>query len=423
MFKKTLVLTMAVVLMLMGLCSVASAAQNVANTSQKGSLLIWPAIVTVDGFDTIIVIGNDNTAGTTIKCLWMDWWQSVWNFEFPITANQPVWFKASDGTGGPSSNGVNGFGYDDIGELKCFAISFPVDSSAPEQQIAWNHLYGSAIVFNAEIGIAFEYPAWAFTARGNVATGAAVGTPGQMLLTGGGAGTYDACPAYLIYNFFAEDGNVTGETPGLFFDETILALSPCYQDLRQDRLPTCTKAKFDIWNENERKLTGTYHCVKCWFEGDLDDFGGYYDYGWPYATSPKGVVDPTLWTKSDHPKLAGFAGDNFDKNLSLHTASGRFRVTGISGGTVCAGVYTTIDPLTGKLVDLCPANKQVAVPFVGLKATGVRFGETEALAQGPISAVVANTGTTAGAWTVPAAGPTPTILWDPADGPQQAAGK
>ena len=100
-------------------------------------------------------------------------------------------------------------------------------------------------------------------------------------------------------------------------------------------------------------------------------------------------------------------------------------MTGISGGTVCAGVYTTIDPISGALVDLCPAKSQVAVPFVGLRTTLVRFGETDSggLGQGDVAAVVANTGSTAGAWTVPAAGPTPTILWDPADGPQQAAGK
>jgi hypothetical protein len=427
MFKKTLVLCVAVALVLMGLCNVASAAQNVANTSQKGSLLIWPAIVTVNGWDTIIMIGNDNTAGTTIKCLWMDWWQNVWNFEFPITANQPVWFKASDGNGGPSSNGINSFGYDNIGELKCFAISFPAADGAAEQQVAWNHLYGSAIAFRAESGLAFEYPAWSFTARGNVATGAAVGTPGQMLLTGGGAGTYDACPAYLIYNFFADNYVEPGISP---FSSSI-ALSPCKQDLTQDRSPTCTKAKFDIWNENERKLTGTYHCVKCWFEGDLDTFGStsmlateatsgslyYGDYGHPFANG-KGTAPP---------KLAGFGGTNFDYKTALHTASGRFRVTGISGGTVCAGVYTTIDPLTGNLVDLCPASKQVAVPFVGLRITNVFFGERagidSALGQDGRGALLANTGSTAGAWVVPAGNPTPTILWDAADGPQQAPGK
>ena len=408
MFKKTLVLSVAVALVLMGLCSVASAAQNVANTSQKGSLLIWPSITTEDGWDTIIMIGNDNTAGTTIKCLWMDWWQSVWNFEFPITANQPVWFKASDGSGGPSSNAVNGFGYDNIGELKCFAISFPANDGAPEQQIAWNHLYGSAIIFNAERGIAFEYPAWAFTARGNVSTGSAVGTPGQMLLTGGGAGTYDACPAYLLYNFFAD----RYVEPGISPSSPSLALSPCKQDLTQDRLPTCTKAKFDVWNENERKLTGAYRCVKCWYEGFLNEID---EPGFPFANPPGTNLSP---------KAGGFGQENFVYS-SLHTATARFRVTGISGGNVCAGVFTTYDPLTGKLVDLCPASRQVAVPFVGLRISELGLRMDSGL--GPPAqlegAALANTGSTAGAWVIPAGNPTPTILWDPADGPQQAAGK
>jgi len=398
MFKKTLVFSMAVVLVLMGLCSVASAAQNVANTSQKGSLLFFPKIATYDGWDTIIMIGNDNTVGTTIKCLWMDAYQNVWNFEFPITANQPIWFKASDGIGGPGNNDINAFGPDNIGELKCFAIGFPVDNGAPEQQVYFNHLYGSALVFHASNGVIYEYPAWAFTARGTAASNAFIGTPGNLPLTGAGLGTYDACPAYLIYNFFTDSNeSLTDDPAGPFFSDTRLALSPCYQDMRQDRVPTCTKAKFDVWNENERKLTGAYRCLKCWFEWELDSIN---DRGYPY---------PSI-------KAAGFGQENFTY-ASLHTQSARFRVTGVSGATVCAGVYVGVNPLDGKLVDLCPAARQVAVPFVGVKATAVRF---HPLVAGPPDAGVANTGTTAGTWVVPAGSPSPAVLWDAADGPQQA---
>jgi len=357
----------------------------------------------------------------------MNAWQEVWDFEFPITANQPVWFMASTGEGGPSSNSINGFGDNQTGELKCFAIAFPATEGAAETQVSWNHLYGSAIVFNGSTGVAFEYPAWAFTARGNVKTGDPVGDPGTMLLTGGGSGTYDACPAYLIYNFFAARG---GEPESLtqYVDDSYIALSPCYQDLRQDRLPTCTKAKFDIWNENERKLTGTYHCVKCWFEGDLDDFGKIWDlgkahawgdFGYPFAHSPTKVSDPLKWTATDHPKLAGANGENFEYLGSLHTAMGRFRVTGINGADVCRGVYTTIDPITGSLVDLC--KNQVAVPFIGLKTTLITSSSTS----DELVAVLANTGSTAGAWVpLPLANPLlPTILWDAAPGSQQAQGR
>jgi len=413
MFKKTVIFSMAVALMLMGLCSVASAAQNVANTSQKGSLLIWPGVTTQPGFDTIIMLANDNNLGTTIKCYWMNAWQEVWDFEFPITANQPVWFSAKTGEGGPTSNSINGFGDNQTGELKCFAIALPASEGGVEGQVSWNHLYGSAIVFSADTGMAFEYPAWAFTAR-NVPTGSAVGDPGTMLLTGVN-GAYDACPAYLIYNFFAEGGD--GTYPSYYADDSYIALSPCYQDLRQDRLPTCTKAKFDIWNENERKLTGTYHCVKCWFEGELDDFGKHSvdwkegDFGFPFANSPK-KADPKAWSASDHPKLAGANGENFEYLGSLHTAMGRFRVTGISGADVCRGVYTVIDPISGSLVDLC--KNQVAVPFIGLKTTLINSGSE-------IVGVLANTGSTAGAWT--AQTPAPAILWDAAPGTQQAQGR
>jgi len=415
MFKKTLVLSMAVMLMLVGLCSVASAAQNVANTSQKGSLLIWPKILTERGWDTIIMIGNDNTVGTTVKCLWMNEWQDVWNFEFPITMNQPVWFRASDGIGGPAANAINAFGEGDEGELKCFAIGFPVDNGAPEQQVYFNHLYGSAIVFHAGNGVAYEYPAWAFTARGpTLASNAFIGTPGVLPLTGlNTSGNYDACPAYLVYNFFTDSNeSLSTEDDGPYFSDTRLALTPCYQDMRQERVPTCTKAKFDVWNENERKLTGAYRCLKCWFEWELDQIN---DPGWPYVPTPLVA------------KAAGTGEENFTF-ASLHTNSARFRVTGVSGGTVCAGVFLGVDSLTGKPYDLCPASKQVAVPFIGVKATAIRFHPLvdRILRDDPPDAGVANTGTTAGTWVVPTTtppSPTPQILWDAADGAQQAQKK
>ncbi len=97
------------------------------------------------------------------------------------------------------------------------------------------------------------------------------------------------------------------------FVNTDLTLVPCIQDLRQDRVPTCTKAKFDIWNENETKYTGAYQCLKCWFEGYLGDIGSY---------------------------TIGYGGEKFwYKNL--HTTAGRFRVEGIPSYGVqvrCSGL-------------------------------------------------------------------------------------
>ncbi len=63
MFKKTLVFSLAVVWLLVGACTIASAAQNVGNASQKGSVLIFPKIDVTQGRDTIIQISNDFSRG------------------------------------------------------------------------------------------------------------------------------------------------------------------------------------------------------------------------------------------------------------------------------------------------------------------------------------------------------------------------
>ncbi len=150
--------------------------------------------------------------------------------------------------------------------MKCWAVD-----AVGASQVAFNHLYGNAMIIDTVHGAAFEYNAWAFTARG-VAQGAAVGTGGTLVLSGA-TGAYDACPQYLAFNFFSVGSsiNLPEEGGNATFVNTDLTLVPCIQDLRQDRVPTCTKAKFDIWNENETKYTGAYQCFKCWFEGYLDN--------------------------------------------------------------------------------------------------------------------------------------------------------
>ncbi len=71
MFKKTVVLSVVVALMLLGLFVDPSAAQSVASTSKRGSLLEWPKINTDSGkfgtiTDTVIMIGNDAATGVTV---------------------------------------------------------------------------------------------------------------------------------------------------------------------------------------------------------------------------------------------------------------------------------------------------------------------------------------------------------------------
>jgi hypothetical protein len=373
MFKKTVVFSLAVALTLMGLCTIASAAQNVTNVSQKGSLLIFPKIDTSlindDGpfpvyRDTIVMIGNDYYTEQWIKCYWVNQDQEIQDFMFRLTPNQPIWFRASDGTGSGSADDpsvaygvtVPPFfqGEYQVGELKCWAVN-----AAGTDQVAFNHLYGNAMIFDTLHAAAFEYNAWAFTARG-VLQGQPVGTGGTLVLNGAlNAPGYDACPQYLLFNFFAIGSHIDLDGGGSAnFDETDLTLVPCSQDLRQDRVPTCTKAKFDIFNENETKYTGSYRCIKCWFEGYLDQIA---------------VQKPGK----------GFGGDKFVYK-NLHTTVGRFRVAGVKS-TVCDKVFLNPDG-----TDKCTGG-QTDSPLLGLINTEIRF------IAAPFDALAGTTPSTAGA--------------------------
>jgi len=330
MLRKMAFIAMAMVLVLGTVVSMASAAQNVANTNQKGSLLIWPKIATFDGFRTIITIGNDYYGEVWVKCYWVDQEQEIQDFMFRLTPNQPVYFDAATGEGGvmtvPPFPGT-------VGELKCWAVKPEGDN-----QIAFNHLYGSAIVIE-DFMTAFEYNAWSFTARG-VAQGTNVGTGGNLLLNGL-AGGYDACPQYLVENFISSrQAEAMGREP-------YVALVPCKQDLRQDRYPTCTKAKYDVWNENETKYTGAHRCIKCWFEGALDQIDVY--------TPGNGF---------------GYGADKFTWT-GLHTFLARFRVTGVAS-TVCVRKF-----LNG-VNDRCtlpgqPIAGQVNSPLLGVLYHDIRY--------------------------------------------------
>jgi hypothetical protein len=415
MLRKMGVLSAAVTLIIvLGLCITPCLAQsNVANVSKKGSLLIFPKIITSTfGVDTIITIGNDYPAAVSVKCYWMDIDQKSWDFVFSLTANQPAWFSAKTGQG---SIDVAGFGEEKEGELKCWAIKVLPDPNNPggtiENQIAWNDLYGTALTIFAisspPIATSWEYNAYAFAAR-NIARGLPVGDPGTLLLNGSFVDPgYDACPAYLIFNFFAQDDRFPtgsgglGNGLGFPVGSTDLALVPCKQDFRQDSGPICSKVKFDIWNENESKLTGSYQCVKCWFEGVLSDIGTRVWGGCDLANLTNGKCKPT-----------GFGGNKFTQSF-LKTDLGRFRVTPDSFAA-CTGVFSKIGQDGKTPVDVCgdPLN-QWKTPFLGLLITQLGFFDPR---------LIATTPAYAGAWVAgPPSQPIPGILWDPGIGDSPAA--
>jgi hypothetical protein len=195
----------------------ASAAPNVAQASQKGSLLVFPDI-RIDNenglWNTLVRLQNDRNLALNVVCYWMDGNKHRVDFSFVITREQPVWFDARTGAG---SNQVNRFpqgpagGFDNPhlitppatteaadgagpylrGTLVCFVVE-----AAGQQQVRANHLAGTATLWHPTHG-SFEYNAYAFFASAGVELGP-VGTAGQLNLDGF---FYDSCPLYQIGQF------------------------------------------------------------------------------------------------------------------------------------------------------------------------------------------------------------------------------
>jgi hypothetical protein len=275
----------------------AYAAPNVAQNTQKGSLLVWPDI-DVRNANTIIRLQNDGNLDIDVKCIWMDGRKNRTDFVIPLTRNQAIWFEADGGDGEPfkvnrfpavRANGFKssqtqflppaggfygGEGDSDpygAGVLVCFAVSSDLAS-----QVKWNHLSGTATVIkyadDGDYG-AYEYTAYAFF----VPTGidqAPVGTPlsqGTLNLNGV---EYDSCPLYMIGQISPAGSK---RVDGIWeVNWNRLALVGCNLDLRQDWLPVYTKLHFDVWNKQEVKFTGAFECADSWHE---TDFYNYFDSG------------------------------------------------------------------------------------------------------------------------------------------------
>jgi hypothetical protein len=303
----------------------AHAAQNIANTSQKGSLLIWP-LINVDpenSSDSFIEISNDNISSVHVECEYVNEQKGRVDFDFTLTPKQTLSWEVLNGSGNgfiavpPFPYGGNFYqlGSDRYGELVCFAVD-----AGSAHQIAFNHLTGTATVVDfydgdaEQTSQAFRYNAWAFAARcsgtgcvgGLAADNTVQGTAGRLSLTGGGNGTYDACPLYNIANFMPNGSYLGPSGYSLRTIDNDLAVASCNQDLRQDFNVHITKLQFTVWNEIENSFTGAFQCV------DSTDFVGL-----SYADN-ESLVNP----------------HNFDYS-TLGTPNARFQVQGVKS-TQCA---------------------------------------------------------------------------------------
>jgi hypothetical protein len=256
--------------------SSAFAAQNVGNTSQKGSLLIFPQIDVSPGWDTIVRISNDANTGVDLTCYYMNERKGRRDFHIRLMRKQPIWFSVGLYGGmylvaAFPTNAPNPLVLGSVtkGVLACWATD-----SALAAQISHNHLSGNATV-TQRVGTpptgstippdvqGFTYASWNFTAR-DVAAGATVGTPGRLDLTGV-SGAYDACPSYLIGHFSpagvgVPTNNLEGGG-GFFVGQSYLSVAGCNLDFKQDFVLHFTKLKLEVWNEQEVKLTGAYECA------------------------------------------------------------------------------------------------------------------------------------------------------------------
>jgi len=330
----------------------AFAAQNVANTSQKGSLLVWP-LITVDQAgengptDTIIEISNDANATVHVECEYVNEQKGRVNFDFNLTAKQTASWDVltRDGdqvhpAGFPTNPGSPPFpGNAFRGELICFATE-----AGRQFQVAWNHLTGTATVIylndpaSEQPKQAFKYNAWAFAARSTTGlasdnSSAPFGTPGKLKLTGDNAtGVYDACPAYNIANFMP-NGATLGNVRTLDNDLSVVS---CNQDLRESYIIHATKLDFTVWNSFENSFTGAYACVDS------------------ISTVNLGVGPQVV------------QGSNFDFS-TLATPNARFQVRGVQASPPCK-FRTEVSGLLGVL-----ASSTGIAPFAG---ESVELGNT-----------------------------------------------
>lgn len=344
----------------------AFAVQNVANTSQKGSLLIYPLINvdTEDSSNTLIEISNDQNAKVHVECYYVNEKKGRVDFDFTLTGKATASWEVLTGRGDiaaplfPSTGTFPGNARK--GELICFATD-----DAVQNQIAFNHLTGTATVVDRadtvakQLKQAFRYNAWSFVARdssgGPAADKAIQGTPGALQLTGANDGSsYDGCPGYNIVSFMP-NGAVLGGVATI--DNDLVGVS-CNQDLRQDFKLHTTKLKFNLWNANENSYTGTWICVDSVFSVN---FGS--------GDRPGRLVN----------------GTNFDYSV-LRTDNARYQVRGVSS-------------------DQCPVD-----PYGKTEISGLLGVATSSLAIGGGTSEDAEVGsTTQGAGLLPGF-----VRWDPA---------
>jgi hypothetical protein len=294
--KKALGVAVAVAL----LSTSAFAVSPYGNTSQKGSLLVFPLIDTSDGKDTLIRITNDYSRAVSLKCYYLatdasDYkkkYRGDFTIELSKTHPQAFWAKSGRSEGstryglnlrpftklvpaGP--DGASGI-FDPVkvnkGELKCWAMDAEFINA-----VRHNHLVGTATIVDYKAGSATEYNAWSFQGLPldgpNGATLSAA-TPGKLVLDGT-SGNYDKVPKFAVGMFTPWGSKLDNEqitdlqiSGGENWAKLYLASGT--QDFSQSAKPIITKYAFTFFNQDENQLTMEHTCADSWVERDLSVF-------------------------------------------------------------------------------------------------------------------------------------------------------
>ncbi|HNQ23738.1 MAG TPA: hypothetical protein PKK06_11645 [Phycisphaerae bacterium] len=238
----------------------------------------------------------------------------------PFNAGNPLTWPGRPATDGSTDRVLRGF-------VVGWAVNFL------GEKIRWNHLKGDALILNYDECAAWEVNAWAFQTTA-VAHGSPVpGDPEVLSLDGF---EYDACPTQLMLDFYAVGANALDSGTHVVDIDTDLTLLPMIIDLRQETTgPTVTKAKFDIWNQNEVKFSNTERCITHW----------------------------------DQQLLSRYSAPNHFLRPHLQTNKGKARIDGLASATVC-GAASIPSPLLGVAAKLLTFGG-VDVEIAGVNLVGM----------------------------------------------------
>jgi hypothetical protein len=241
-------LTIAIALcMAVALCAGMAWAQNAATCAlnEPGSMVVFPVVKNLDGYQTIVEIANLSDADVWLKCYMIlpepdGPPAEKKNFVIHITQKEPFFWNTSQRYSRTNASGK----LTQIGQFagrKGFLFCWAVDNEKTQAEIEWDYLKGDALVYNGT-GQAFQY---------NAITHQGLAVVGDKVLNLDGV-EYCAGPGVIYFEGFAEDVNgITGTLHVANLDiDFILSKQPGFD------------INIECWNQNEVPFSRHLHFPK-----------------------------------------------------------------------------------------------------------------------------------------------------------------